>query len=69
MNGRFQSGRRIDCRIGMAERKENSLYLPVGGLRRKNRLPELDDPVRRRRIILYCIAGAVFLTGLFFVFF
>ena len=69
MNGRMQSRRRIDSWNGAEEWRAFPLYLQSGEIRRKNRLLELEYPVRRRRIIFYCIAGVVLLTGLFFVFF
>ena len=45
-----------------------SMSLQTGNSRRQG-LPELEDGVRKRRLILYGIAGALFCIGLLFVLF
>lgn len=60
---------RIDYRSNAAERRRLSMYLQAGRFRKAAVERSLDDSVRIARIIFYCIAGAVFCTGTFFIFF
>lgn len=46
-----------------------SMYLQVGNFRRKNQIGNLDSGISWKRIVLYCLAGIFFCTGLFFVLF
>ena len=69
MRNKIPYRRRIDYQNSAEDRRVLSLYWQSGILRKKQRLNELEDSARRNRIILYGLAGAVFLTGLFFIFF
>ena len=69
MRNRLLYRRRIDYRNSPEDRRDLFLYLQAGKLKKKSGLDILDPAAAGRRIVLYCLAGTVLLTGLFFVFF
>ena len=69
MKTRIPHQRRIDYQNSLEDRRALSLYLQAGRFRKKSGFQELDDPVKKRRLLLYCIAGLFFGVGLFFVLF
>lgn len=60
---------RIDSWNNAEERRRLSMYLQAGRFRKESAASAMDDSVRIARIVFYCIAGAVFCTGAFFIIF
>ena len=69
MKNRGQLWRSIDYQNSLEDRRALSMYLLAGQFRKNSSLRMLEYPVRRRRMLFYCLAGILFGTGLFFVFF
>ncbi len=63
-NSRYRSG----YPGGTDSRRLLSMSLQSGNSRKMG-LPKLDDGVRKRRLILYGIAGVLFCIGLLFILF
>ena len=61
--------RRIDYQNSLEDRRILSMYLQAGRCRKTEQLLGLEYPVRKARLILYCLAGVLFCIGLLFVFF
>lgn len=60
---------RINYSGSAAERRKLSRYFQAGGFRRAARMRELEEPVRKKRLILYLAAGIFFGIGAFFILF
>ncbi len=69
MKTRVPLRRRIDYQNSLEDRRALSMYLQAGKFRKNSSLQMLEYPVRKRRVLLYCIAGIFLGIGLFFVFF
>ena len=69
MKSKFPYRRRIDYQNSMEDRRALSMYLKAGQFRKQSTMRELEYPVKRNRLLLYCIAGIFFGTGILFVFF
>ena len=61
--------RRIDAENHVGDDRFLSMYLQVGNFRRKNQIDDLDSKIKKKRVFLYCLTGACFAAGLFFVLF
>ena len=68
MRNRYYSRYRADLQSGTDSRRLLALTLQEGNSREQD-LPDLDDGIRKRRLILYWIAGTLFGIGLLFVLF
>ena len=68
MRSRYYSRYRADLQSGTDSRRLLALTLQEGNSRKQG-LPELDDGIRKKRLLLYLTAGALFCIGLLFVLF
>ena len=68
MRIRYNTRCRSGYLSGTDSRRLLSMSLQTGNSRKQG-LPKLDDGVRKRRLILYGITGAVFCIGLLFILF
>ena len=69
MRNRYYYGR---YRVGLHSDTDSRRLLAMSlqsGNSRKQGLPGLDDGIKKRRLILYGIAGVLFCTGLLYVLF
>lgn len=69
MKTRFPYRRKIDYQNSAEDRRLLSMYLQAGRFRKNSGIRDLEYPIKKRRVFLYCIAGILFCTGMFFVFF
>ncbi|MBQ9336454.1 MAG: hypothetical protein IJS14_04045 [Lentisphaeria bacterium] len=68
MRSRYYNRYRTGLSDGTDSRRLLAMSLQEGNSRKQG-LPNLDGGIRKRRMILYGIAGALFCAGLLFVLF